>query len=314
MDSACLITIVFVLGTAAGTPALAQERASSGPSEPSKGSLRLVSGPLSPSSATSTVSASSVPQAMERLDESESVADVSLGSLYAEGDFGARSKTTIWSAALGARVRLGDWKLSASLPWMRIRSRSTFFTGIDSTPVLVAPDTSPTKRTADGLGDLTLGAAYTIAPSGSAIEVELSARAKLNTASDGSRLSSGKNDYSVGADVSLPVGPVIPFASFTYRFLGDTALYRLRDGPAASAGASYAIDTDSFVLASYHYARAATRFVGDSHELFAGASTRLRGTPLRLTGFATAGLSRGAADASAGIAISYGFRSRRDRS
>ncbi|SEN62330.1 hypothetical protein SAMN05192583_3178 [Sphingomonas gellani] len=266
--------------------------------------------PLSPSNATTTVSPSSVPQAMERMDEG-AVADVSLGTLYAGGDFGTGSHTSIWSSAVGARLRLGDWKLSASLPWMRIRSRSTIFTGIDATPVLVAPNTSPIKRTADGFGDLTLGAAYTIAPEGAPVEVELSGRAKLNTATKSSGLSSGENDYALGADVSVPMGRVIPFASFTYRFLGDTATYRLRDGPAASAGASYSLGSDSFLLASYHYSRAATRFVGDAHELFAGASTRLARTPIRVTGFVTAGLSSGAADAAGGVALSYGFGSPR---
>lgn len=260
--------------------------------------------PVSPSSATSTVSPSSVPQAMERLSRSDTTADVSLGTIYAGGKFGTGSNTTIWSSALGARVRLGDVALTASLPWMRIESRSTIFTGIDATPILVAPNTSLARRTAKGFGDLTLGASYTIAPGSSPIEIELSGRAKINTASDHSGLSSGKNDYAVGTDISLPIGKITPFVSFSYRFLGDTAVYDLRDGPAASAGASYALSSDSFLLASYHYSRAATRLVDDAHELFAGASTRIPGSPLRLTGFATAGLSRGAAAASAGLALS----------
>jgi hypothetical protein len=260
--------------------------------------------PVSPSSATSTVSPSSVPQAMERLSRSDTTADVSLGTIYAGGKFGTGSNTTIWSSALGARVRLGDVALTASLPWMRIESRSTIFTGIDATPILVAPNTSLARRTAKGFGDLTLGASYTIAPDSSPIEIELSGRAKINTASDHSGLSSGKNDYAVGTDISLPIGKITPFVSFSYRFLGDTAVYDLRDGSAASAGASYALSSDSFLLASYHYSRAATRLVDDAHELFAGASTRIPGSPLRLTGFATAGLSRGAAAASAGLALS----------
>ncbi|KQM46279.1 hypothetical protein ASE69_16405 [Sphingomonas sp. Leaf208] len=246
---------------------------------------------------------------MERMD-GDTVFNLSLGTSYAEGKFGTRSDTTIWSSALGARLRSGDWTLSASLPWMRIRSRSTIFTGIDSTPVLVAPNTAAQKRTMNGFGDLTLGAAYTIAPAASPIEVQMSGRAKINTATKGSGLSSGENDYALGTDVSLPIGRVTPFASFTYRFLGDTTLYRLRNGPAASAGASYAFGRDSVFVASYHYARAATRLVQDSHELFGGVSTRVPSMPLRLTGFATAGLSNGAAGLSAGLALSVGLGDR----
>jgi hypothetical protein len=244
---------------------------------------------------------------MERLSGSDTTADISLGTIYAGGKFGTGSKTTIWSSALGARLRISDFTLTASLPWMRIESRSTIFTGIDATPVLVAPITAPSKGTAKGFGDLTLGASYTIAPEASPIEIELSGRAKINTATDRSGLSSGKNDYAVGTDISAPFGKVTPFVSFSYRFLGDTAVYDLRDGPAASAGASYALGTNSFLVGSYHYSRAATRLVNDAHELFAGASIKIPGSRLRLTGFATAGLSQGAAAASAGLAISAGL-------
>ncbi|WP_277979968.1 hypothetical protein [Sphingomonas phyllosphaerae] len=303
-DRAALAALAF---SALSLPAAAQVL------EPPERAIRYdAPSAISPSSANATVSAATVPQAMERLDRDDATLDVSLGGIYGEGEFGTGSTTTIWSSALGARLRLNDLTLSASLPWMRIRSRSTVFTGIDATPVLVAPNTSAVKRTAEGIGDLTLGAAYTIAPAGSPVEVELSGRAKINTATQRSGLSSGENDYAVGADASLPLGAVTPFVSVTYRFLGDTALYELRDGPAASAGASFAIGRDAYLLTSYHYARAATRLVEDAHELFAGASTRLAGTPLRLTGFTTAGLSRGAASFSAGLAVSVGLSRARE--
>ncbi|MBB5716899.1 hypothetical protein [Sphingomonas aerophila] len=269
--------------------------------------------PISPSSATTTVSPSSVPQAMERMSGSDTTADVSLGAIYAGGDFGTGSQTSIWSTAVSARVRLDNWRLSASLPWMRIRSRSTIFNGIDATPVLAAPNTSPGKQTAKGFGDITLGAAYTIAPASLPLEIELSGRAKLNTATRSSGLSSGETDYAVGADLSVPLGRVTPFASFTYRFLGDTEAYHLRNGPAASAGLSYEVGANSFLLTSYHYSRAATKLINNAHELFLGASTRVPGAPLRITGFATAGLSNGAADASAGLALSAAFGSKAAR-
>jgi hypothetical protein len=282
-------------------PAFAQA-----PSSLQKTSLDEVSA-ISPSSATATASPSSVAQAMERLGGNDTSVDLSLGTLYGAGKFGTNYTTTIWSSALGARAHINNLTLSASLPWMQIRSRSTIFTGIDATPVLIAPNTSNTKRTAEGFGDLTLGAAYTIAPTNAPIEVELSARAKINTASNRSGLSSGASDYAIGADVSVPLGTVTPFASFTYRFLGDTDVFVLRNGPAASTGASLALGREAFLVASYHYSSAATRQVSAAHELFAGASQRIAGTPLRLTGFVTTGLSRGAAAISGGAALSVGL-------
>ncbi len=301
-----------IIAVGAASPAEARSQDASGTASPYD--IRYdVAAPVSPSSGTSTVSPSSVPQAMDRMHASGTLLDVSLGSIYAEGKFGTGSQTMVWSSALAARLRAGNWTFSSSLPWMQIRSRSTIFTGIDSTPVLVATNTRASRRISNGLGDLTLGAAYTIAARGAPLEIELSGRVKINTATTGSGLSSGRNDYALGVDVSTPVGRLTPFASFSYRFLGDTDIYTLRDGPAASAGASYALGTGTFLLASYHYSKAATVLVRDAHELFAGASTRLDGTPLRVTGFATAGLSRGAPDVAAGLALSLGLQKRNAR-
>lgn len=141
-------------------------------------------GAISPSSGTSTISPSSVPCAIERVENRNTSIDFSLGTIYAGGKFGTASTTTIWTSALGARVRTGNLTVSASLPWMRIRSRSTIYTGIDSTPVLVAPDTSAAKRTADGFGDVTLGASYAFVSQTSPVELEISGRVKINTGGD----------------------------------------------------------------------------------------------------------------------------------
>jgi hypothetical protein len=244
---------------------------------------------------------------MERADNGGNSFSLSLGSLFSQGDFGVDADTTVQAYAVGARLRSGAWRLSASLPWMRIRSNATLFTGIDSTPVLVAPGTKETGRTSSGFGDLTIGAAYTFEPGVSAIELELSGRTKLNTTDRSSGLSSGKNDYSFGAQVTRSTGRLAPFASATYRILGDPQAFRLRDGLAASAGVSASIGPRTLVLTSYHYAQAATRLVDDSHEIFAGASTAVGSSSFRLTGFGTAGLSNGASSLSAGVALSKAF-------
>jgi hypothetical protein len=261
----------------------------------------------SPSNATATISPSTVPQAMERLDDRLGDFVLSLGTLYASGDFGTNSNTSILSSAIGARLRTGDVRLTASLPWMRIRSNATIFTGIDSTPVLVAPDSVARRRTTRGFGDVTLGAAYSLVPSGSDVELELSGRVKLDTATRSSGLSSGEKDYAVGVQVTKPVGRFGPFVSATYRSLGDSAVFRLRDGFAGSVGSSILVGERTFLLASYHYAEAATRLVRDAHELFLGGSMPVPRTGLRVTAFGTAGLSRGAAGRSAGISLSQAF-------
>lgn len=297
-----LTGLALAVGCAA--PAAAQESAAAdGYETASLAEAR----PGSPSNATATVSPSTVPQNMDRPGAGASGFTLSLGGLYARGDFGADTDTTIVSTALAARYQTGGLRLTASLPWMRIRSRGTLFTGIDSTPVLVATGSGGPRRTSDGLGDLTLGAAYALPAGRSGTEVELSGRVKLDTATRGSGLSSGRRDYALGVQVTQTAGRFAPFASATYRFLGDSAAFRLRDGFAASAGSSLMLGERSFLLASYHYSERATRLVRDAHELFLGASAALPNTRFRVTGFGTAGLSDGAAAVSGGVALSRSF-------
>ncbi|MBB4153984.1 hypothetical protein GGQ80_001890 [Sphingomonas jinjuensis] len=260
----------------------------------------------SPSNATATVSPSAIPAAMERSEPADRLS-LSLGALFASGDFGANANTSIQSYALGVRARTGNWRFTGSLPWMRIESNATFFTGIDSTPVLISPRAAGGRSTARGFGDLTLGTSYSFAPGGGGTELEVSGRVKLDTASRNSLLSSGERDYALGLQAIHPIGRFAPFASVTYRMLGDIRDYQLRDGFAASAGSSMSVGSRGLLLASYHYARAATNLVEDSHELFGGASIGLADSRFRLTAFATAGLSRGAAAVSSGAALSRSF-------
>ncbi|WP_294392553.1 hypothetical protein [uncultured Sphingomonas sp.] len=262
----------------------------------------------SPSAGTATVSPSSVNEAFARHDAGDTFG-ISLGTAYASGKFGADSRSHLWTTALGVRYVRGGLRLNASIPYMRIRSAGTIYSGIDSTPVLVSTTSPGIKQTRDGLADLTLGASYIVPLKQDGPELEFSGRVKLPTASNSSGLSTGKTDYSGGVQLTQQIGPVAPFASVTYRMFGDRRDVRLRDGLAASAGTSFVVSDNVVALASYHYSRSATRLVDDAHELFAGASYLVPGTGLRVNGFATAGLSRGAAATSGGLSLSVDFGS-----
>ena len=289
MGRSCMIRLASgMMALIIDNPALAQQAPTTG----------------SPSNGTATVSPTTASDALGRPALPAPSLDLSLGTSIASGDFGGPTRSDIWSTSFGARyATAGGLRLSMSIPYMRIRSNGTVFTGIDSTPVIVAPSVAGPRRTARGFGDLTLGASYTVEAPAS-VELELSGRVKVPTATDSSGLSSGKVDYSVGAQLSKAFGRVAPFVSTTYRVFGDPRGFDLRDGIAISAGASVIVDDRTVLLMSYHFSQAATRLVSDAQELFAGASTQLGQSRLRLTGFATAGLSNGAPGLSGGVAVS----------
>ena len=261
-----------------------------------------------PSNANGSVSPSTVADAVmrpDRPDPDTPAFGISLGSSIAFGDFGTGQDSRILSTALGARYAVGNFRISASIPYLDVRSRGIIFSGIDSTPLIVAGARPGAPAvTNNGIGDLTLGGAYTSPQHGSVPEIELAGRVKLPTASDSSQLSTGKTDFSAGIQITRTYGKVAPFVAATYRVFGDPALIDLTDGFAASAGTSVGLGDRTVAIFSYHYAAAASRLVRDSHELFAGISAGLPHSKLRLTGFATVGLSNGAAAESGGLSLS----------
>ena len=256
-----------------------------------------------PSNATATVSPSTVAQAFDRAGEARSSFALSVGTSVSSGHFSLPSRSRIWATAVGLRYEVGGLRLTGSIPYMSISSAGQVIAGIDSTPVIVGGVPRSRRTTNKGLGDLTLGASYTLPANPAGLDIELSGRVKLPTASDSSGLSSGKSDFSAGIQLSKAVGRFAPFVSATYRVFGDSARFQLKDGFAGSVGTSILVGDRGVLLTSYHYAQRASRFLPDSHELFAGVSTPIAASRLRLTGFGTAGLSHGAAAISGGIGV-----------
>jgi hypothetical protein len=238
-------------------------------------------------------------------EPAQSDLSVSLGGSMWSGDFGAPSDTLITSVLLGVRYRLKGLRLTANIPRMRIRSDGTVFTGIGGAPLFTAPMINRANRVRDGIGDLTLGAAYLLPEStGLGFDLELLGRVKLPTASQSSQLSTGKADYSAGVVASKTLGRLTPSVSVTYRWFGDTDTWNFRNGVEISAGASYAVTNRTVVLFNYEYARAVTPLIDDYHELVAGVSAPVASDRLRLTAFVGKGLSNGAADVSGGVSLS----------
>ncbi len=228
-----------------------------------------------------------------------------IGATDWDGGYGARTDTNIAAVLVTGLYKIDGLRLSASLPWMRISSQGSVFAGVDGTPLVVAPARPDGKRVKEGLGDLTLGAAYLIAtPKAWGLDVDTFARVKAPTASSSSGLSTGEADYAFGVEVTKPMGRFAPFVSVRYRVFGNPAWTQLNDGFGTSVGASYVFPNRVAVVASYDYAASASRFLDDSHEISASVSAPVARSPLRLTGFASAGLSSGAADVSGGLSVS----------
>lgn len=214
--------------------------------------------------------------------------------------------------AFSSAPAVGQRPISAAVrpqPMHHRRRRSVPYISIDgSGGVVVGPGGEPlpgvptTSGKRSGIGDLSLGASYTV-PSETlgGLELALGGRVKLPTSSKEEQLSTGETDLTLSADASYAFGNVVPFVNVGYRWLGDPEGFNLRNGPTASIGSSFILGR-SVLITSYDYARASSALTDDSHELFAGLSAPLSSS-LTLTGYGIAGLSEGSPDVGAGLLI-----------
>lgn len=229
--------------------------------------------------------------------EAENGAEVSVttGVDYSKGDYGTGVDTEILVVPASVRVKTGDVRFSATIPYIRIDGANVV--GGDGGPIVVDPNAPAVVR--DGIGDLTLGVNYGLPEERYGVGFDVGARVKLPTAESG--LGTGETDYSVSAELSKTFGTVTPFVSGGYRFLGDPEGIELNNAFFGSAGASVSFGKSVF-LASYDYREATSDLTEDSQELFGAFSTPLSDR-LNFTVYGSKGLSNGAPDLGIGAMI-----------
>ena len=236
-------------------------------------------------------------------NDRESTILLSTGIDFSRGDYGDVQATEIVVVPVSLRVRATDWlSLGLSTAWIRI----------DGPGVVLGPDNEPlpgfptARQTRQGLGDL--GASATVAlPLGdeSHWTVDLTGRVKLPTASKRRGLTTGKSDFSFGANVGYVAGKWLPFVDLGIRIPGDPAGIDLRNSPSVSIGTARVLGADGkngALIASYDWQRAFSPFARDSHSLFAAYSHAVA-KRFDLTGYGSVGLSSGAAAIEVGLLV-----------
>lgn len=227
---------------------------------------------------------------------------VSSGVDFSSGDYGTDTTTDILVVPFTAAWRTDQLRLSASLPYIRIDGGEVVL-GPDGRPLPGVPGATGTRS---GLGDLSLGATWTVPPElFGALELDLGARVKLPTSDEDKSLGTGKTDWSVSADLSYPLGAWAPFLTLGYRMPGDPDGTELQNSFSASVGTSLSLGR-TVLIASYDYAEGASPLADDSRELFAAVNTPLAGK-VSATAYGTVGLSDGSPDYGLGVLFTLKF-------
>lgn len=149
-----------------------------------------------------------------------------IGTVFARGDYGLSADTDVFMVNVTPTWETDSLRLQATLPYLRLKG-----------PATVVGNTGPvvTSRSSSGIGDASLSLTGKFAPE-KGWSTELTGKVKFPTANEAKGLGTGETDYSVQIDVFHTGGPITPYATLGYQFLGSNATYAMKDGFFAGAG------------------------------------------------------------------------------
>jgi hypothetical protein len=226
---------------------------------------------------------------------------------YTNGNYGTDRNTDILLDLSSLSAQIGNLKISASVPYMRISGRGLIVFDAAGNPIVINRKTSIAPDVRSGFGDLNLSATYTIpAAILSEFQVELTGRVKLPTASERRRLSTGEADFGMNVDVSRQMGIWGPFVTIGYLIPGQPSNFSLYNTVFVSMGTTVELDKNLVAVLSYDQDSASARQVGGSREML-GSISWIISNSITLTGYGTAGLSSGSPSVGTGLIVSYGF-------
>jgi hypothetical protein len=226
---------------------------------------------------------------------------------YSNGSYGTAQNTDVDLALATVSATTGNFRFTASMPYMRISGRGLVVFDASGNPIVINRSLSNAPDTRTGWGDLNLAASYTIpAAILDGFDVRVTGVTKLPTAGTHRRLSTGQADFGVSVDISHQFGLWGPFVTMGYLDPGKPSGFTLKTTTSISAGTSLELSDDLVAIASYDYDSRDSPLVPPANELF-GSLSWVRGENVTLTGYATAGLSAGSPDLGAGVLISYAF-------
>jgi len=217
----------------------------------------------------------------------------STGFDFSTGDFGTDTDSEAWYMPTAFKIEWDPIFLKVTGPYVVLDGDVVI---IDGQP---QGDPAFTGRR-DGIGDVVIAVGAGYYPlRGILPAVELSGKVKLGT---------GEEDYTLQLDVIKQFGPVTPFATVGYRFVGDLPDLDLDDKFFASAGAmlSFASSINSLdgmsVGVVYDWAQSAVPGQPDIQEIVPFAMTKL-GDRFAIDRYTVIGFSNSSPDWGVGMQL-----------
>ncbi len=223
------------------------------------------------------------------------------------GDVGDGLDYETTFATTGVAVTKGRFSASASIPYISSTAPQDVIInqgGLFGTSLLASEDSQTGQVKREGIGDLSLNAAYQLPVS--SVNATVGATVKLPTASQEKGLGTGKVDYGVSGQLSRKMGSVVPFVGAGYTIIGEPDDFETRNIVSATAGSHLLLGNNSALTASYSYEQSASSSIGDSQSINMGFGTNLTRS-VRIGVDGAVGLSDGAPDTKVGLKLRVGI-------
>lgn len=261
-------------------------------------------------------------------EASPTTVEVAVGANVTSGRYGLADRTTLVDLPLSVEAQHGDFRVSASLPYLWIEGPFFVLPNTDGgaprppapprdddgmgspgePPPPPPPESDTIVDTRDGIGDVDLIFTYLVPPIGDRWPyVDLGVRLKLPTASRGDFLGTGEIDVRPQVDLVLPLGDLMAIAGLGYQINGDGSGVDYRDTLSVYGGFLAQVGAELSLGLSYEWQQSASRVFDSTHELLPFASWD-PWPDWTVSAYGDVGLSEGAPDYGGGLRLGRRFR------
>ena len=227
---------------------------------------------------------------------------INLGMDYTSGSYGADEKTEILYMPLSFQMENGPWVARAVVPWLSVSGPAIIIDGAEAGSAVAR-----TTDGASGMGDLSFSLRYSFEQLYERnLFIDVTARAKIPTASINKGLGTGEADVAFQLDVAQAIGPFIPFATVGRKWVGVPDGFKLRNTFFGSLGLQYSWSDRVATGLSYDYRQSSFKNSSDPQEGLAYLNIRFS-DHWSVNLYSVIGLSENSPDVGGGTAFVYRF-------
>jgi hypothetical protein len=189
--------------------------------------------------------------------QAEGTLNLSVGSEYTIGKYGAATSTNVWFFPVTASYQQDSTSFSLTVPYVRITGAGDVIGAIGNQFQMnggMSGGANGSRRTTAGLGDVVLSATQNIyVNTEQDWAIDLTGNIKFGTADSTKGLGTGKNDYSVQAEFSKYFEDTDLFGTIGWRKMGNPTGIFFNNPWFTSVGAGYSLTQTTRIGLAYDF-------------------------------------------------------------